>query len=176
MIFDYGPSSNWNIGVLTTDGEKTWEPLLQSEANESAPALAPNGEWIAYVSDQTGRSEIYVQRFPDLGDRQLISSEGGMEPVWSLDGHELFYRDGQRVMSITVEWEPVFTPSTPEVVFEGPYSAPIPGIRDYDVSPDGQNFLMVKPGGLAGSGTGETTNLVVIQNWFEELKRLVPVE
>ena len=97
-----------------------------------------------------------------------------MEPVWSPDGRELFYRDGQRVVSITVEWEPVFTLSTPEIVFEGPYSAPSPLGRDYDVSPDGQHFLMVKPGGLAGSDTEEASNLVVIQNWFEELTRLVP--
>ncbi len=77
------------------DGEETWEPLLQSEANEAAPTLSPNGEWIAYVSDKTGRSEIYVQRFPDLGDRQLISSGVGMEPVWSPEGRHCSQCDGK---------------------------------------------------------------------------------
>ena len=177
MVFDYGQPPNLDIGVLTMDGEETWEPLLQSEANEAAPALSPNGEWIAYTSDQTGRSEIYVQRFPDLGDRQLVSSGGGTQPVWSPDGRELFYRDDQRLMSIGVGWDPVFTLDTPVVVFEGAYDPPSHFRRSYDLHPDGQQFLMVKPGGLTDSDTEEAiAELVLVQNWFEELTRLVPTD
>ena len=76
MVFDYG-TPPMDIGLLALESEESWEPLLQTEAGEAAPALSPDGEWVAYVSDQTGRPEVYVQRFPDLGDRRLISSGGG---------------------------------------------------------------------------------------------------
>ena len=95
LLFDYGPLTNLDIGVLNTD-DGSWEPLLDSDAIEAAPTLSPNGEWVAYTSDQTGRLEIYVQRFPGLGDRRLVSSGGGVQALWSPGGDELFYRDRGR--------------------------------------------------------------------------------
>ena len=172
MVFDYGSPTALDIGVLTMDGGESWQPLLQTEANEAAPALSPDGAWIAYTSDQTGQSEIYVRRFPDLGDRQLVSSAGGMEPLWSPDGSELFYREGQRMMSVSIDSEVGLRP-TPEVVFEGTYLPPLPGFRDYDVAPDGR-FLMVKAGDETGEGA-PAPEIAVVLNWFEELTARVPV-
>ena len=88
--------------------------------------------------------------------------------MWSRDGRELFYVEGgQRMMSVRIDREPSFTPGTPEVVFEGPYAFANPLTRNYDLHPDGQRFLMIKRGGAS------TIDLVLVQNWFEELKRLV---
>ena len=140
MIFDYGPPPFLDVGVLTMEGEETWEPLLQSEANESVPELSPDGAWIAYNSDQTGQCEVYVQRFPDLGDRRQISTSGGSEAHWSPDGRELFYRESTRLMSVSIDLEPNFSPGSPEIVFDGlPPAASCLGLT-YDLSPDGQRF------------------------------------
>ena len=80
-----------DIGVMTMEGERSWAPLLQTDADEFGPVISHDGQWIAYVSSETGRQEVYVQRFPDLGLRQQISTDGGMDPTWSPDGGELFY-------------------------------------------------------------------------------------
>ena len=101
----------------------------------AADFLLPVGHspWIAYHSDETGPIEVYVQRFPDLGDRQRISTAGGRQPLWSRDGRELFYSDGQRMMSVSIDRESTFTPGTPEVVFERQYLLTSPSMRDYDL-------------------------------------------
>ncbi|MCZ6758825.1 MAG: protein kinase, partial [Gemmatimonadetes bacterium] len=169
MVFDYGTPQALDIGVLTLGSDEVWEPLLQSEANEAAPALSPDGQWIAYTSDQTDRCEIYVQRFPELGDRRQISTDGGGEATWSPDGRTLFYREGTRMMSVSIDYEPRFSMGTPELVFDGLEVADCGGLR-YHLSPDGQRFLIVKP----AESTGGRTELVVVLNWSEELKRLAP--
>ena len=123
LLFDYASQSGLltasDIGLLSMEADEAWELLLQTEANEASPALSPDGDRIAYVSDETGRFEVYVERFPKLGDRRLISTAGGVQPLWSPDGRELFYGEGQRLMSVSIDWEPSFTPGPPEVVFEG---------------------------------------------------------
>ena len=88
------PGTRSDIGVLTLVGEPTWEPLLQTETDESTPTISPDGGWIAYDSDESGTYEVYVQRFPGLGDRRQISTGGGAHPLWSPDGLEIFYRAG----------------------------------------------------------------------------------
>ena len=168
MLFVYGDPSNLDIGAFTMEDEGSWEPLLESDANETAPTLSLDGGWIAYASDVTGRSEIYVERFPDLGDRQLISTDGGTDPLWSPDGSELFYRENQRLISVSVSSGLTFTRGTPEVLFEGAY---LPGNlgRQYDVSPDGQRFLMFKAG--TPGRTPDQPDIIVVENWAEELRR-----
>jgi serine/threonine-protein kinase len=173
LVFDYGQPPRLDIGVLSLDGSGSWEPLLHSEANEAAPALSPDGHWIAYTSDQTGSCEIYVEGFPELGSRQRISTAGGAEAAWSPDGRELYYREGDRLMSVAIDTEGSFTVGSPQVLFGG---LPPPNclFRDYDVSPDGQRFLVT----MAGTGGDDAAppDIVIVQNWFEELKRLVPTE
>ena len=107
IVFDYASSSGVvtasDIGVLRID-DMTSEWLLQTEANEWAPTLSPNGAWMAYVSDETGQPEVYVDRFPELGDRQRVSDAGGSQPLWSPDGRELFYGEGgQRMMAVSID-------------------------------------------------------------------------
>ncbi len=179
LVFSYltgpqgGESASSDIGVLTMNGNGAWKPLLQTEAAEVAPAISPDGAWIAYSSNRTRRFEIYVERFPDLGG-QIVSTSGGVEPLWSPSGSELFYRslDGRQLLSVPFDVKSGRARGGPTVVFEGPYASYLGGfrLRDYDVTPDGKRFVMLKE--LPGTGGGlAPTQISVVLNWFEELKQ-----
>ena len=157
-----------DIWTLRRDGEAS--AVIATEFNERAPRLSPDGQWLAYVSDQSGEDGVYVQPFPDGGRVIPISTGGGTEPVWSRDGRELYFRDGDRLMVVEVEAGTAFTAGRPEVLFDGPYNVdPLGlGLPNYDAAPDGR-FLMVR------GGTGSAAQITVVLNWFEELKALVPV-
>jgi Tol biopolymer transport system component len=173
LIFDYGPPQALDIGVLAL-AENTWEPLLESAFNESGPALSPDAGWIAYSSDETGRCEIYLQRFPGLGDRRQVSRQGGAQAVWSRDSGELFYRSGTRLMTVDVVTEPALTIGTPVVLLDG-LAEPSCSSTDFDVSQDGQRLLFVQPAGPR-AGAAAQVDFVLVQNWLTELVRIVPVE
>ena len=175
------PETGFDVGMVSTEGPGTWEPLVQTAASEVWPAISPDGRWLAYASDETGRFEVYVQRFPERGGRQPISVGGGVLPEWSADGSELFYGRGgppDAMMRVTITGDERDPPSlivgTPERLFEWRYALPGVGLRHYDVSPDGQRFLMITPGGPADAGAGRA-EINVVLDWFEELERLVPV-
>ncbi len=131
--------------------------------------ISPNGKWMAYQSDESDQWEIYVRPFPEVNEgKWKVSNNGGSEPGWAPDGRELFYRDGDRMMVVPIRTEPSFSSGIPKVVFEGSYLAG--GSRQYDVSSDGQRFLMIKEGGEEGNEL--TTKIVVVQNWSEELESI----
>ena len=174
------PDTGGDIGVLSMLEEPSWEPLLQTDANEYAPAVSPDGQWFAYVSNDTGRYEVYVQRFPDLGARQQISTNGGIDPLWSPDGRALYYLgtggnapDDMRVVSI--DPGPPLSVGTPDLVFEGRYIRPRGSGRYHDIAPDGQRFLMVLDSRTELVAGTLTPEIHVVLNWFEELKERVPV-
>ena len=124
----------------------------------------------------SGRWEVYVQRFPELTARLQVSTDGGESPTWGPDGRELFYRRGKAMMSVTVETNGnSFRYGNPEVLFEGPYAPedPAPFARSYAVAPDGRRFLMMKEEERHGHDA-DASQIVVIRNWAQELKRLVP--
>ena len=135
-------------------------------------SLSPDERWLAYVSDGSGRFEVYVRPFGRPGARRQLTTEGGSEVVWAPSGSELFYRDGDKMMAIPVAGTADFEAGKPKALFEGRYlrKSTAPGISNYDVSHDGRRFLMVKPGEeeLAPQA------IEVFQGWFEELKRRVP--
>jgi eukaryotic-like serine/threonine-protein kinase len=141
------PSGRWftfagtigDILVVDLDGDRKPSPFLSSPAVEVFPAFSPDGRWIAYQSNESGRFEIYVQPFPATGERWQVSFEGGMRPVWAKNRNspELFFRSGSRVMAVTIAAGETFSHGPPRRLFEGEYSLP------YDVGPDGQ-FLMVR--------------------------------
>ena len=130
-----------------------------------------DGRWVSYVSDQTGRAEVWVRPLPGPGAPIRVSADGGHEPVWSRDGTELFYQSGRKLMMTEVASQgPEARFKTPRVLFEGgfyPYESNVP--RTYDVAPDGRFLMIREDTSLAPA------SLVVVQNWIEELKRLVPV-
>ncbi|MDA2926854.1 hypothetical protein MYX78_06410 [Acidobacteria bacterium AH-259-G07] len=163
-------SEQRDLHVLSMAGERSPQSLLQTPFSEEHAVISPDGRWIAYVSNETGQREVYVRPFPNVEEgRWPISTEGGAEPVWAPDGSELFYRSGEAMMAVRVKPEPTFTVGSPRLLFTGSYlsSGPAQRAQQYDVSPDGQRFLMLKEGSAP-------TQLIVVQNWFEELKRLVP--
>lgn len=165
------PTTTRDIWVLRVKDRKP-EPFLRTTFTEGAQSFSPDGRWMVYVSDESGRPEVYVQPYPGPGGKWQISTEGGTEPVWNRNGRALFYRSGNRMMAVDVTTQPTFSAGKPRALFEGQYFAsvfPLTGTA-YDVSPDGQRFLMVKE-------TAQTTAPVqinVVLNWHEELKRLVP--
>ena len=163
------PINGADIWVLSLEEEGKPLPFLQTPFYEAGPVFSPDGRWLAYVSDESGRREVYVQPYPGPGGKRQISTEGGDEPVWSPDGRELFYRIGDKMMAVDITSEPTFSAGTPRLLFEGQYRRRPRARANYDVSPDGQRFLMVKPGEQSGQA-----QIRVVLNWFEELKRLVP--
>jgi len=146
------------------------QPFVRTPSNETAPRFSPDGHFIAYASDESGRFEIYVRPFPSPGGKWQISNEGGTEPVWNPRGRELFYRNGSKMMAVDIATQPTFSAGKPKMLFEGPYVATPRSFPDYDVSPDGQRFLMLK----ANEQAQPPGQINVVMNWFEELKQKVP--
>ncbi|MCZ6769556.1 MAG: hypothetical protein O7D93_09950, partial [Acidobacteria bacterium] len=161
-------STSRNLHVLSMEGEFASQPLLDSEFAENAAAISPSGRFIAYSSNESGQSEIYVRPFPNVDDgKWQISSDGGVAPVWHPKEQELFYRNGSALEGVSIKTEPTFTAGSHAVLFTGNYLTG-QNRRQYDVTPDGQRFLMIK------QELAERTQINVILNWTEELKRLVP--
>ena len=168
VLREGGVGREVDLRVLSLAGDRGVETLLATEFVEVNADLSPDGRWMAYESDQSGQREIYVRPFPNVEDGQWqISTSGGARPLWALGGSELFYRRGAALMAVPVQTAPSFMPGTPEVLFEAEYFLGLGG-RSYDVAADGQRFLMIKEGGDAAQ------NVILVQNSFEELRRLVP--
>ena len=164
------PKTRRDIYVLSVKDRKA-SVFLQTPATEGAPRFSPDGRWIAYVSDESGSPEIYVQPYPGPGGKWQISTSGGVEPLWNPNGRELFYRNGNQVMAVPITTAPAFTPGKPVVLFEGNYlSSPFPATGVTYDTVDGQRFLMVKE----WEDPTAVTQINVVVNWFEELRRLVP--
>jgi eukaryotic-like serine/threonine-protein kinase len=171
----------YDIGMMSMEGEHTKKPLLQKKYNESHGRVSPDGRWMAYQSNESGKYEIYVRQFPDVerGGRWQVSTNGGSGPLWSPDGRELFYRSGDVTMSVDVETNPVFKPGHPKILFRGNYLSDnhsAGGAAYWDIHPDGKRFLMIKPPGAAPSAEGSPQKINIVVNWFEELKQSVPVK
>ncbi len=159
--------------LLPVEGEPALEPLVESAFNETRSGVSPDGEWIAYESDRAGRSEIYVERFPDLGDRQLVSTDGGQQPRWSPDGQELFYLDpgASRLMVVPITTGSELTVGSPRTLVEAPVFD-FAGRSAYDVGPDGRVVIILLP---PRTSVGASPQIHVVLNWFEELLERVPV-
>jgi hypothetical protein len=163
------PITQDDIWILDMEGDYKPKPFLNTEYDEYNPTFSPDGHWLAYVSDESGRPEIYVQEYTDGGRKERVSTEGGINPAWSHDGRELYYINGNSMMVVKVTSDPDIDFGTPELLFESSDEMLSGGNlgRHYDVSDDGR-FLMVKMSDDA------KIQLICMHNWFEELKRLAP--
>jgi serine/threonine-protein kinase len=159
------------------DPQRKPVPFAQSKFDEGAPKFSPDGRWIAYTSNESGRNEIFVQSYPGPGPKVQVSTEGGMDAVWKRNGGELYYRNGDKMMAVSVTTQPVFAASRPRLLWQARYALgtssacgpPGPSSSNYDVTPDGQRFLMIQD--------AETerfpSQIRVVINWTEEVKRLM---
>jgi dipeptidyl aminopeptidase/acylaminoacyl peptidase len=148
-------------------------PFVNSQFNERFPDFSPDGRWIAYTSNESKRDEVYVRPFPGPGMKYHVSSEGGVEPMWARNGKQIFYRWQNQVWAVDIQTGPSFSAGKPRLLFDKPgYNATSP-IRDYDLSLDSQRFLMVKH---EESKPTPVTEMILVQNWLEELKQRVPTK
>jgi Tol biopolymer transport system component len=161
VVFQETGSVSNGIRALPLDSAPVARTVMPAAFDESAPALSPDGHWLAYQSDQTGRMEVYVQSWPGPGARVPVSLEGGSEPVWAHSGRELFYRTGDSLMAAAVTSSPAFTVTGRRRLFAGPFLDG-GGFREYDVSPDDRHFVMIS------GGTAQST-LFGVQNVFQRL-------
>ena len=136
-------SSDWDLWTLPLDGKREPQPWLRTPFAEWSAAFSPDGQWIAYVSDESGVTEVYVRRFRGATEKLQISIGGGTEPIWARSGRELFYRAGDKMMAASVETRPTLRVGRPHQLFEGPFEASLGENADYDVAPGDQRFLMV---------------------------------
>jgi serine/threonine-protein kinase len=171
--------SSRDIWMLNVDGDKTTaRPFVQTPFEESGPIFSPNGRWVAYVSDKSGRKNIYATPYPGPGGEVTISAGGGEEPVWSPSGREMFYRHDGKLYAIPVDHNVAnLAVGTASPLFEDPYrldwGGSSGGVADYDISPDGRRFVMVEER-WPERETAQSGRLQVILNWSEELKQRVP--
>jgi serine/threonine-protein kinase len=161
-----------DIFVLPVDGERPPSVFLQTPYDETTPQLSPDGRYVAYVSDESGRNEVYVQPFGSSGTKFRISTDGGSEILWGENG-EIFYRADNHLMAVPVRTHPTLEIGKPQRLFEGPYLRSSGRSTNFDVSADGQRFLMLKLSDLQASTPPQ---IHIVLNWFEELKHLVAVE
>ena len=163
-----GPTKS-DIWMMRLDGDRasTPQPFVNTPAEEGPGQLSPDGKWIAYVSDTSGLSEVFVQPFPGPGPRQQVSTGGGIDPLWSHDGHELFYRNGDTFLAVAIAGGPTFSPGAPHVLFEGRYPFSGTGVPSYGLSNDGRRFLLVQQ----VQPERPPNRIDVVLNWFTELKQ-----
>ena len=153
-------------GERNQDGDYEPHLFLQTPFSERTPKLSPDGRFIVYASDESGRDEIYVQPFPEGGRRSTVSSNGGQNPRWSRDGRELFYAEGSTLVAVAVAPGPTFSAGSKEYLFEHPMLAWI-YMPQFDVSPDGKRFIIPTP---IDDAPGVKPMIRIVENWVEEFR------
>jgi dipeptidyl aminopeptidase/acylaminoacyl peptidase len=165
-----------NVYVLAADRPNEPTPLAQSRFAEGSPKFSPDGRWVAYSSNESGRPEVYAQPWPGPGPKIQISTGGGTDAMWSRKSGELFYRNGDDMMAVAVRTGDRLTVSKPQLLWSGRYShgmstscgAPGPTSANYDVTADGSRFLMIED--RAQDVVARQIHVVV--NWAQQLKGL----
>jgi serine/threonine-protein kinase len=167
LAFTQIDADGWDIWLVRPATGAEPELLLGSPASERSPALSPDGQWIAYASDESGRSEIFVRPLAERSRWWQVSTDGGEDPVWARSGRELFFRDGPRLMSVEFRGGAAFPFGKPRVLFEGEFEWDVPGTQSYDVASDGQRFLMTQ------RTPSPRARWNVVVNWHADLQRVM---
>ena len=178
-VLGRGETASTDILMTTLGSPPVTQPLLHSRFMETAPAISPDGRWVAYQSNQSGRAEIYVRRFPDVSQGQrLVSTDGGVEPRWSRDGRALFFTSAgaggtadRNVLMAGVEPGATFVSGKPTVITR--VTAGLSVSPAYDVAPDGRLLFHEQPDRI--SARDSRPSIVLVQNWFDELRARVPL-
>ena len=163
VVWFASPNTLGDLWLVALDGQTEPEVFIQAEYEQWGAAISPDGNWTAFVSDETGRHEVYVCAFSDPSRKWRVSLDGGEEPVWSRDGNKVYYRNGQQWLAVVLTIGGAVSAGTPRVLFAGNYRN-VPG-RSYAVSPTTGQFLVM------GSGSEEAPRHInVVLNWFSELQ------
>lgn len=165
------------VMVAYVDGGKEAHEFAAGKAPVGSSKFSPDGHWLAYCSNESGKPQVYVQAFPGPGAKIQISSDGGTDPVWKRSGGELYYRNGDSMMAVTVSTASTFTASRPQELWKGHYShgmssscgAPGATSSNYDVTADGKRFLMIKDDDM---DRARSRQMIIVQGWADELRRL----
>jgi serine/threonine-protein kinase len=170
-LVETGPSTGSDILVRQmADGKMI--RFISTAAEEAWPEFSPDGRWLAYASNESGQNEIYLRAFPNGDKRQTVTSRGGMAPLWSPDGRELFYwnLDLTSLMKVDISPGREAPAGIPKLLFKfvTTYSGPV---RGYDITPDGRRFVIPEPPRFTPA---EVTQLNLVQNWFDDVRRLSP--
>jgi Tol biopolymer transport system component len=171
VFVEVDPATAQDVWALPLDQGRKLRPVLRTQSVEDGPVFSPDGQWLAFVSNESGDNAVYVRRFSGSGRKIRISAGSGQEVAWAPDGHELFYRSGDRMMAVDIVTQPTLRAGKPHLLFERTFAKGGPW-RNYDVSRDGHRFLMLKP-------TNEDvalTQMNVVLNWFEEVSKRVPAK
>ncbi len=175
VVFTEVPQNIQNrIGDVALDSPSDARILVRGDFSSARGAVSPDGRWIAYESNSSGRYEIFIERYPNLGNRQQISDRGGRDPRWSSAGNELFFatENGAEMYAVPVKSGTTLEAGRPQRLFEAAMVPIVVGDSPYDVAPDGRFLILRRARGDADDGTQGT--LVLVQNWFEELRQRVP--
>ena len=152
---------NHDIWTLPLEGDRKPQPFLRTSSYATSPQFSPDGHWLAYSSEESGGTQVYVQPYPGPGGKWQVSTDGGNRPQWNPNSREIFYRNGDATMVVDVTTSPTFSAGKPIVLYQGP---------EGNVSRDAQRFLAMQPVELRQP----PTQINVVLNWFEELKQKVP--
>ena len=172
----------FNIGLLPLEDDHEWKPLLNENHNEADPQVSPDGRWIAYVSDETKREEIYVRPFPEINmGKWQISTNGGSSPLWSPDGKELYFINDDAVMVVSITATTNFSHETPKILFKGKYFSSFyrgSSHTPWDIHPYSKKFLMIKEAESTNNESASETpsKINIILNWDEEVKKRVKAD
>jgi serine/threonine-protein kinase len=167
LVYWFGGSGNQpDIYYRRLTGDTARKIIAATSDAEIAPKVSRDGKWVAYTSNQDGDPQVYVQPFPPTGGRYRFSANGGIAPVWSPDGHHLFYVANGRLTTATIQRQPTFTVTSRAPMFQRPYLINVPPHANYDVSPDGKSFVLVRP-------IGEISRIIVVHDWKYELRERV---
>ena len=168
LVIDIDAGPHFDLWILGIEDESDTRPLLDSRFDEQMARISPDGRYFAYVSNESGREEVYLQRFPELGDKRQISNAGGTQPIWSRDGRRILYRSDTHVMAVEVSSAPPLDVSAPEPLVEDTFMNEAGAHTFYDVMPDGKLIM------LEADGARQGTHVNVVVNWFQELEARVP--
>ena len=165
------------IAIARLDGDAKPRPLDETKFAQGSAKVSPDGHWLAYCSNESGKPQVYVQAFPGPGAKIQVSGESGTDPVWRRDGRELFYRNGDAMIAVGVSTASGFSAGRPQELWKGGYSHGMssscgqPGLSssNYDVSSDGQRFLMIKD---EDQDSATSRRAIVVLGWADELIRL----
>jgi len=171
------PELGSHIMVESLEGDHESRPFVDTKAPAGSPKFSPDGRWLAYCSNESGKAQVYVQAFPGPGAKIQVSNDGGTDPVWKRAGGELYFRNGDKMMAVAVSTTPTFTAGRPQMLWEGHYSHGMstscgpPGATssNYDVTADGRRFLMVKD---EAADTAVSKQIVVVLGWADEVARI----